>query len=431
VGTTGTIRFDLRSDKIDSEGKSIIRLIYQVKSTRRYFSTARKLLPLNWEPKMQNAIYVDTKTAKRLHPGIPYKFFLTQWEVKDLNNLLSELESKISEIETRFKIDRIAYNADMVISILKDHLKPVIKKSELKYEIIEFIEKYISDHESIRVKGSLSVYKSLAHHLKSFIDYTGYDLQFSTVDVALFKAFQNYLVINTNLMNITISKQLSTFKTLLNYGRTMGISVSDKYRDFKIKREELEVIALSDKEFERLYDFDFSNVKKYERVRDVFCFSCVTGLRYSDLLQLKQEHISENEINIRVQKTKQVLTIPLTKYSKTILSRYKGDLKPLPVISNQKMNKYIKEICEKAGIDTLIEIVRYKGGNKVAYTYPKYELMSVHVGRKTFATLSLVKGMSSEVTMSITGHKDYKSFSRYIRIAEKEKQSAMSMAWGD
>jgi integrase len=126
-----------------------------------------------------------------------------------------------------------------------------------------------------------------------------------------------------------------------------------------------------------------------------------------------------------------VLTIPLTKYSKTILSRYKGDLKPLPVISNQKMNKYIKEICEKAGIDTLIEIVRYKGGNKVAYTYPKYELMSVHVGRKTFATLSLVKGMSSEVTMSITGHKDYKSFTRYIRIAEKEKQSAMSMAWGD
>jgi integrase len=431
MGTTGTIRFDLRSDKIDSEGKSILRLIYQVKSTRRYFSTARKLLPFNWEPKMQNAIYVDTKTAKRLHPGIPYKFFLTQWEVKDLNNSLSELVNKISEIETRFKIDRVAYNADMVVSMLRESSKPVLKKSELKYEVIEFINKYISDHEATRVKGSLSVYKSLINHLKSFVDFTGYNLQFSSVDVALFQAFQNYLITDTNLMNITISKQLSTFKTLLNYARTMGISVSDKYRDFRIKREELEVIALNDEEFERLFDFDFSNMKKYERVRDVFCFSCVSGLRYSDLLQLKQEHITENEVNLRVQKTKQLLNIPLNKYSKSILSRYKGELKPLPVISNQKMNKYIKEICQLAEINTPIEIVRYKGAVKIPTTYPKYELMSVHVGRKTFATLSLLKGMNYEVAMSITGHKDYKSFSRYVRVAQKEKQIAMSKAWGD
>jgi integrase len=431
MGTTGTIRFDLRSDKIDSEGKSILRLIYQVKSTRRYFSTARKLLPFNWEPKMQNAIYVDTKTAKRLHPGIPYKFFLTQWEVKDLNNSLSELVNKISEIETRFKIDRVAYNADMVVSMLRESSKPVLKKSELKYEVIEFINKYISDHEATRVKGSLSVYKSLINHLKSFVDFTGYNLQFSSVDVALFQAFQNYLITDTNLMNITISKQLSTFKTLLNYARTMGISVSDKYRDFRIKREELEVIALNDEEFERLFDFDFSNMKKYERVRDVFCFSCVSGLRYSDLLQLKQEHITENEVNLRVQKTKQLLNIPLNKYSKSILSRYKGELKPLPVISNQKMNKYIKEICQLAEINTPIEIVRYKGAVKIPTTYPKYELMSVHVGRKTFATLSLLKGMNYEVAMSITGHKDYKSFSRYVRVAQKEKQFAMSKAWDE
>jgi integrase len=188
---------------------------------------------------------------------------------------------------------------------------------------------------------------------------------------------------------------------------------------------------LNDEEFERLFDFDFSNMKKYERVRDVFCFSCVSGLRYSDLLQLKQEHITENEVNLRVQKTKQLLNIPLNKYSKSILSRYKGELKPLPVISNQKMNKYIKEICQLAEINTPIEIVRYKGAVKIPTTYPKYELMSVHVGRKTFATLSLLKGMNYEVAMSITGHKDYKSFSRYVRVAQKEKQFAMSKAWDE
>jgi integrase len=431
MATTGTIRFDLRSDKMDNEGKSIIRLIYQVKSTRRYFSTGRKLILPNWDPQTQTAVYVDVKAAKRSFPGIPYKYFLTQWEVKDLNNSLSDLVGRLTEIETRFKIDKIAYNADMVVSMLREHFKPVLKKSESKYEVIEFISKYISDHEAIRVKGSLSVYKSLINHLRSFVDSTGSSLQFSSVDVALFLAFQNYLVTQTSLLNITISKQLSTFKTLLNYARTMGISVSDKYRDFKIKREELEVLALNEEEFLRLYYFDLSSSKKYDRVRDAFCFSCVTGLRYSDLSQLKNEHISETEINIRIQKTKQLLTIPLNKYSKEILLRYTGEIKPLPVISNQKMNKYIKKICELAGIDSPIEIVRYKGGAKIAQTYPKYELMSVHIGRKTFATLSLIKGMSSEVTMSITGHKDYKSFSRYVRVAEKEKQRAMSTTWGD
>jgi integrase len=431
MATSGTIRFELRSEKVDSEGKSIIRLIYQVKSTRRYFSTGRKLLVPNWNPKIQGPVFIDAKTAKKLFPGIPYKYFLTQWEVKELRNSLSDLASRISDIETRFKIDRITYNADMVISMLRECSKPVLKKTESKYEIVEFIKKYISDHRSIRVKGSLSVYKSLLNHLKSFIDTNGYSLQFSTVDVNSFKSFQNYLITNTELLNITIAKQLSTFKTLLNYARTMGIGVSDKYRDFKVKREELEVIALNEEEFIKLFHLDLSKSRKYEKVRDVFCFSCVTGLRYSDLLQLKREHISENGINIRIQKTKQLLTIPLNRYSKTILSRYEGDFKPLPVISNQKTNKYIKKICELAGICALIEIVRFKGGNKIALTYPKYELISIHTGRKTFATLSLAKGMSSEVTMSITGHKDYKSFSRYVRVAEKEKKNAMSKAWGD
>jgi integrase len=93
------------------------------------------------------------------------------------------------------------------------------------------------------------------------------------------------------------------------------------------------------------------------------------------------------------------------------------------------MNAYIKRVCEIAEINKPIEKVRYKGNNKIPKTYPKYELISVHVGRKTFATLSIAKGMNSEVTMSITGHKDYKSFSRYVRVAEREKQNAMSRSW--
>jgi len=147
--------------------------------------------------------------------------------------------------------------------------------------------------------------------------------------------------------NTTVAKQLSTVKTFLNFAKRQGIEISDKYRDFKIKRETLEVIALTNEEFEKLYNLNLSKNRKLDQVRDVFCFSCATGLRYSDLDQLKREHIKEDEIIINIKKTKERLSIPLNPYSVAILAKYKDQLKPLPVISNQKMNDYLKGKDEK------------------------------------------------------------------------------------
>lgn len=233
------------------------------------------------------------------------------------------------------------------------------------------------------------------------------------------------------LNNTTIAKQLSTIKTFLNYARMRGIKVSDNYKDFKIKRETLEVIALTNEEFETLYHFDLAGNKKLSHVRDVFCFACATGLRYSDLKQLKREHIKNYEIRLIVKKTKEPLTIPLNPYSQAILDRYKDLHRPLPVISNQKTNEYIHEFCKLAGLIDPVEIVRFRGSKREAITYPKHELISVHTGRKTFATLSLEKGMSAEEVMTITGHLDYRSFKRYVKVTEQRKKVVMRNAWGE
>jgi integrase len=210
-----------------------------------------------------------------------------------------------------------------------------------------------------------------------------------------------------------------------------GIKVSDKYRDFKIKKENLEVIALTDYEFEKLFKLDLTGKKKLDHTRDIFCFACATGLRYSDLEQLRREHIKTDEIRIVVKKTKEQLTIPLNPYSHSILDKYKHQHRPLPMISNQKLNDYIKELCQFADINEAVEIVRFRGATREAIVYPKYELISVHTGRKTFATLSLEKGMSAEEVMTITGHRDYKSFKRYVKITEQRKKVVMRSAWGE
>jgi integrase len=216
----------------------------------------------------------------------------------------------------------------------------------------------------------------------------------------------------------------------LNYAKKQGVVVSDKYKDFKIKKENLEVIVLSNEEFESLFYLDLSANKRLAQVRDVFCFACTTGLRYSDLAQLKREHIKSDEIRITVKKTKEQLSVPLNPYSKAILAKYKAMHRPLPVISNQKLNDYIKELCKIAGISELVEIVRFRGTKREAITYKKYELIGVHTGRKTFATLSLEKGMSAEEVMTITGHRDYQSFKRYVKITEQRKKLVMLKAWG-
>lgn len=435
----GTIRFELHTTKSDKDGKAPVRMIYQISGQRKYFNTGQKMLPESWDKKEQQAVYVDKRTAKRLYPEVKYELLLADSEAKDINNDLEDLTKKIEAIEKRFEMDKTVYSAEMVIDKLKADKTPTTKKEAPSNILFDYIDKYIEDHKTTREAGSLSVYRALKKHLQDYQRDTKRKVTFDKIDYSFFQSFQNYLLSLTKavddkeiplLNNTTIAKQLSTVKTFLSYARKEGISVSDKYRDFKIKKETLEVIALTNDEFETLYYLDLSGNKKLAQVRDVFCFACTTGLRYSDLAQLKREHIKTDEIKLTVKKTKEPISIPLTPFSKALLRKYEAIHRPLPVISNQKLNDYVKELCKFAGIIEQVEIVRFRGTKREAITYPKYELIGVHTGRKTFATLSLEKGMSAEEVMTITGHRDYQSFKRYVKVTEQRKKIVMLKAWG-
>lgn len=432
----GTIRFVLRTDKADKEGLSPIQLIYQLSGERKYFKTGDKLRSENWDPENQQAIYLDKKAAKKLLPGVTFNLLPSAKEIEEINSIVISFKKEVSDIEKRFQLNGVVYSPEMVISSLKEARNPTTKKKEATNLVFDFIDKYIQDNKASRERGSLCVYKSLKSHLQNFEITKKKKVTFDKIDYAFFLEFQNFLINNrtkrnpNGLGNVTIAKQLSTLKTFLNYARIHGIKVSDKYKDFKIKKESLEVVALTNEEFETLYNLNLSKNRKLDQVRDVFCFSCATGFRYSDLAQLKREHIKDEEIRLTVTKTRQKLTVPLNPYSHAILEKYSAMHRPLPVISNQKMNDYIKELCMKAGINERVQIVRFRGAKREEKTYPKYELVRVHTGRKTFATLSLEKGMSAEEVMKIGGWKSYTSFARYVNITEKRTKVVMSKAWG-
>ena len=434
-----TISFELRTEKTDKDGKVPVRLIFQIKGQRTRYNTGQSILPQAWDKLTQQATYVDKKTAKKLYPAIDYELFLAETQAKEFNDKLSNLIKATKEVTDRFIMDKVVYTSEMVIDQLKKNKTATTKASEPTNILFDFIDKYIEDNKATREPGSLTVYRSMKNHLQAYQLKTKKKVTFDKIDYSFFQSFQSFLIGRTKIVkdlevpmlnNTTIAKQLSTIKTFLNYARVQGITVPDGYKNFKITKDKLEVIALTNEEFETLYYLDLSDNKKLAQVRDIFCFSCTTGFRYSDLKQLKREHIKKDEIKLTVIKTGEILTVPLTPYSKAILARYEGQHKPLPMISNQKLNDYVKELCKLAGINEEIEIVRYRGVKRDPQTYPKYDLIGVHNGRKTFVCLSLEKGMSAEQVMSCTGHRDYQSFKRYINVTEKLKVVAMNKAWG-
>ena len=161
----------------------------------------------------------------------------------------------------------------------------------------------------------------------------------------------------------------------------------------------------------------------------MFLFQCFTGLRYSDVFNLRQSDVKQNHIEITTIKTADSLTIELNNHSKAILDKYKEvffeDDKVLPVITNQKMNDYLKELAELAEINEPVREVYYKGNQRIDETTPKYALLGTHAGRRTFICNALSLGIPAQVVMKWTGHSDYRAMKPYIDIADEIKANAM------
>lgn len=124
------------------------------------------------------------------------------------------------------------------------------------------------------------------------------------------------------------------------------------------------------------------------------------------------------------------LAIELNNHSKAIWDKYKDvvyeDDKVLPVITNQKMNDYLKDLAEIAGIDEPIRQTYYRGSECIDELTPKYALLGTHAGRRTFICNALALGLPPQVVMKWTGHSDYKAMKPYIDIADDIKANAMS-----
>lgn len=347
----------------------------------------------------------------------------------EINKELNRLEVLAEDVFKSFEVkERVPGKEEYKCAFNAQNGKLVgLEQQSMTFD--KCFSEFVSSQSTINSWTNATIYKfrTLKKHLSGF----NADLSLSELNISFYTHFIEYMVETVKLRNSSSLKMWDLFKWFLKWADKNGYLENKDYIDFNPHLKDVrdkEVVFLTWDELMAVYNLRFPEGKKYlERVRDVFCFQCFTSLRYSDVAKLKREDITQDIMKVVTAKTGDTLQIDLNKYSRSILDKYRGDERPLPVVSNQRMNQWLKEVCYLAGIDTPITTVYYKGAQRIEETKPKYELVGTHTGRRTFICNALTMGIPAATVMEWTGHSDYKAMKPYIKIADAEKAKAMKL----
>ena len=399
-----------------------IRMRVNFASKRIEFTTGYRIDATKWDADKQRVKNGCSNKLKQL--------------ASEINASLLEYYTEIQSIFKRFEVEDVIPTPEQIKEAFNALHKPVSeepkpKKEALPCDFFQVFDDFVEDcgRQNNWTDSTFEKFAAVKNHLTYFRE----GLTFDFFDERGLNDYVGYLRDVKEMRNTTIGKQLSFLKWFLRWAFKKGVHQNNAYDSYKpkLKSTQKKIIFLTWDELNRLREFKIPfNKQALERVRDVFLFQCFTGLRYSDVFNLRRSDIKGDHIEVTTVKTSDSLIIELNNHSKAILDKYKDvafeDDKVLPVITNQKMNDYLKELAEMAGIDEPVRQTYYKGNERIDDVTPKYALLGTHAGRRTFICNALALGIPPQVVMKWTGHSDYKAMKPYIDIADDIKANAMS-----
>ena len=399
-----------------------IRMRVNFASKRIEFTTGYRIDAAKWDADKQ-----------RVKNGCSNKL---KQSASEINASLLEYYTEIQSIFKRFEVEDVIPTPEQIKEAFNALHKPVSeepkpKKEALPCDFFQVFDDFVEDcgRQNNWTDSTFEKFAAVKNHLTNFRE----GLTFEFFDERGLNDYVGYLRDVKEMRNTTIGKQLSFLKWFLRWAYKKGVHQNNAYDSDKpkLKSTQKKIIFLTWNELNRLRELKIpSNKQALERVRDVFLFQCFTGLRYSDVFNLRRSDIKGDHIEVTTVKTSDSLIIELNNHSKAILDKYKDvafeDDKVLPVITNQKMNDYLKELAELAGIDEPVRQTYYRGNERIDEVTPKYALLGTHAGRRTFICNALALGIPPQVVMKWTGHSDYKAMKPYIDIADDIKANAMS-----
>jgi integrase len=336
-----------------------------------------------------------------------------------LNERLRIIENTVHSIFLNFKNNNIYPTNEQLRKALDNELLRGTNGEQTKegISLFSFIDTYIAESVQTKSFATIVQYKNTLRILKDFAKKKNESLNFEDINLAFYAKFKQYMN-DLNYSEAYFGNQIRFLRLFMNEATERGYNkqLSYKSRKFTGPLSDTVKIYLTVSEIKKIQTLDLSFDPLLEQVRDLFIIAYHTGLRYSDLMQLKHANFLEDGTIVRIetQKTKELIFIPIASVALDLCTKYNYQL---PCISNSLFNYHIKKIGHIAGLDEEVEILLSKGNQKKRQLFKKHELISAHTARRSFATNAYLAGVSTIAIMRVTGHRTEKAFMKYIRIS--------------
>jgi site-specific recombinase XerD len=315
-------------------------------------------------------------------------------------------------------MELIHRNELLTIEIFKNKLLGIQERERMLIPIFQEHNRKIKELVGQEyAPGTLERYETSLKHTKEFLiwKYNISDINIEKIDHAFIMEYEFYLRSERKCANNTAVKYIKNFHKIINQCLANGWLNKDPFANYKAKIKEVIRDFLSESEIENMMNKKFVS-ERLELVRDIFIFSCFTGLAYVDVKQLSRNHLSfgidgDKWIFKNRQKTDTSSKIPLLPIALEIINKYENhpacanENRLLPILSNQKMNAYLKEIADVCGIN---------------------KELTFHIARHTFATtITLSNGVPIETVSKMLGHTNLKTTQHYAKILDKKVSEDM------
>tara|TARA_R110002074_G_scaffold19509_2_gene62102 strand:+ start:237 stop:1487 length:1251 start_codon:yes stop_codon:yes gene_type:complete len=393
---TFSILFYPKQSDVDKEGESPIYMRITVNGKRSELSIQRKIDVSRWNPKAG-------------------KIRGTTEDVKNLNRLMDAIKSKIYNHHQQL----IEKNKFVTAKTLKNSYLGIGEKEKMLIEIFKMhnnqIKKLVDKEYAL---NTLKRYETTLKHLKSFLasNMNIDEIPVKHINHQFITDFEFYLKSTRNCNHNSSMRYLKNLKKIIGIALSNNWIEKDPFRNYKTTSKETEREFLSEIEIQTMIDKKL-HILRLDQVRDIFIFCCYTGLAYSDVKKLSSSNLikgidGEMWLKFKRTKTDTRSNIPLLPTPLQILEKYKisndsEDYKLLPVLSNQKMNAYLKEIADLCGIK---------------------KNLTFHLARHTFATtVTLTNGVPIESVSKMLGHKSLKTTQHYAKILDRRVSDDMKI----
>jgi len=383
-----------------------VLLYFSYEGRRFQYNTGEKCHLKQWD-----------KESQRLYKNVLYS--------KQVNAYLDFLQEELLNIYLEAKASGIRPGYDFLRASLKNRGKST------GFGFFDAYMEFIDENFDRWTISTFRKVKTTYNHLRKFTEHSGFDLKFEKIDRYFFDSYINYFLDIYKHSNTTINKNIMVLKWFLSWAGRKGYNRNRYYRDYVFPWQhqyklETEKNSLSPEELFPFLTYKFSN-DKLNHARDIFCFMCFTGLKYSELRYLTSMCISGDSIHVSIPAKSQDRDIPLNRYSREIVRNFLN--KPdeneqiFPSYSTVSINRLIKMAGKESGISEQIEIQVYHGKLNQRKRMPKWQVLSTKTAFNTFIMNAFRLEIPIRLIMDYCGIGTMLSMDKYKAEYNKIKKS--------